>query len=36
MSYLLMNINGDEYQFRMTGTEAEKLLKEYVKTKETL
>lgn len=33
MSYLLMNINGDEYQFRMTGTEAEKLLKEYVKQK---
>lgn len=31
MSYLLMSVNGDE--FRMTGTEAEKLLKEYVKQK---
>lgn len=31
MSCLLMNINGDD--FRMTGMEAEKLLKEYVKQK---
>ena len=31
MSCLLMNINDDD--FRMTETEAEKLLKEYVKQK---